>query len=73
MLLALSFTPLLSFCLFKLSLKKDYMIIACMSGNCMCQTLASSAPAVPLFAGSKSHTVITTGILFRYKMQVARP
>lgn len=36
------------------------MIIACMSVNCMCQTLAISAVTVSLFAGSKSDTVSTT-------------
>lgn len=45
------------------------MIIACMSGYCMCQTIASSAETLPLFAGFKSLAVIQD-ILFRDKMQV---
>lgn len=45
------------------------MIIACMSGYCMCQTIASSAETLPLFAGFKSLAVIQD-ILFKDKMQV---
>lgn len=62
MLLCSKLYTYLSFCFFCFNRhwKWDYMIIACTSGNCMCQTIAIAAVTVSLFAGSKSYTVSPT-------------